>query len=101
MRNFFKALDEALAGLLLLGLLGTALYFFSIAFLTLVPPAWESWSRHYYRIQANEARVDRIRRENQDELFWEMCPNYYAASFTGRWTEYYTRRWCEDYRDRF
>lgn len=101
MRNFFKALDEALAGLLLLGLLGTALYFLSIAFLTLVPPAWDSWSRHYARNQAEEARGDRIRLASHEEYFRTLCPDYYAQPFHVRWTNYYTLRWCEDYRDRF
>lgn len=96
-----RAIDRLATSAVLLGLLGGAAYFAGVAFFTLVPPAWDSWSRHYARIQAEEARGDRIRKSSQAQLYGEICPLYYEQGLVARWTGFRDMRWCEDYRSRF
>ncbi|UXT53250.1 hypothetical protein FY136_28735 (plasmid) [Agrobacterium tumefaciens] len=95
-----KAIDQTLTAGVLLALLGGAGYFASIAAVNVVPMVWESWSRNWARLQANEARVERIRQESQEEVFRVVCPDYFEQGFVGRHMAFRSLRWCEDYRER-
>jgi hypothetical protein len=63
--------------------------------------AWDSWSRHSARIQAEEQRGARLAKLYQAEAAPTVCPDYYEQTLVVRWTGYRNLRWCEDYRDRF
>jgi hypothetical protein len=63
--------------------------------------AWDSWSTHYARLQAEKARVAIVRKAGMEQAFPTVCPDYYAASWFDRQWSYRVLRWCEDYRDRF
>ncbi|MFC3163275.1 hypothetical protein [Ciceribacter thiooxidans] len=67
---------------------------------TAVPVVWGSWSAHSSRLQREEDRVARIRREGYDQNYQLLCPDYFNASILDRWTRYRSFSWCEDYRDR-
>lgn len=96
-----RALDRLLASMILLGLFSTAVYFAGVAFFALVPPAVGSFAAHVSRIQAEEARGDRIRQSGYERHFRNLCPDYYAQPLYVRWTGYRDLRWCEDFRERF
>lgn len=64
----------------------------------LLGSAWESWSHHYARIQADRARVAEIRMEGQELVFRTVCPDFFEMNWPSR--QLSTLRWCNDYQDR-
>lgn len=81
--------------------LGATLLMASYTLVTTAGPMiWGSWSAHSSRLQREEDRADRIRREGYDRNYQFLCPDYFNASILDRWTKYRSFSWCEDYRDR-
>ncbi|NKK58797.1 hypothetical protein GFM44_23140 [Rhizobium leguminosarum bv. viciae] len=98
--SIVKAIDQTLTAGVFLACLGGAAYLASVAAVNVVPPVWESWSRNWARLEANEARGERIRLASQEDVFREVCPIYLKQGLVARYTSFSDMRWCEDYRER-
>ena len=88
------------ANIIVTGLVAGAIALGCVAFNSIVPMAWASWSANADRIQAEDARGARIDRASKDKEYALVCKDYFKASFIERNLTYWDHRWCEDYRDR-
>lgn len=86
---------EASPVLQVLAFLGVAWYF------GLLGMAWDSWSVHYARLQAEKVRVAAIQLDGQERFFKTVCPDFYEMSWIDRQLGGRHLSWCNDYRDRF
>jgi hypothetical protein len=59
---------------------------------------WDSWSHHYAKIQAENARVELIEKAAQAEVWPTLCPKYFEAGWFDRHVGYRRLNWCEAYR---
>lgn len=70
----------------------------SLIFNSGVPAIWDSWSKNYARIQANDAEAARISKKGQDELASKICPTYFNASWKEKMWNLRDLSWCDSHR---
>jgi hypothetical protein len=57
-----------------------------------------SFAHHVARIQAEKVRVAAIRKDGQELVFRNVCPDFFEQGWMDR--QLSSLRWCNDYRDR-
>ncbi len=75
-------------------------YFSGVAFASIVPQAWSSWSTHVARIQAENARTAKIQASAEENSYAIVCEDYFEASFFEKMWKARNLKWCEKYADR-
>jgi hypothetical protein len=78
------------------GLMGTGL--FGIWSSGIPQATVSSFAQHVARIQVEEVRVAKIRKEGQEQVFATVCPDYFELNWPSRQISHL--RWCSEYGDR-
>jgi hypothetical protein len=88
---------------LIIGMVAIAsgvVYFSGVAFASIVPQAWGSWSAHVARIEATNARTAKIQASAEENSYAIVCEDYFEASFFEKMWKARNLKWCEKYEDR-
>lgn len=92
-----SAIGSAAAGIMLLALGTIAVGSAGYAGNLLIPMVWASYSKQLDRMEAEQARGERIRQEGNAEYASRLCPAYKAASLWDKTIHMRNLAWCSSY----